>query len=58
MTYQPQPIKTEGGQKETRVSDDNVQQLLAVILDELRKLNTQLALMNDTIVQEGESLQE
>lgn len=56
MTYQPQPIKTEGGQKKTRVSDDSVEQLLAEILMELRKVNTQLALMNDNVVT-GDELQ-
>lgn len=50
MTYQPQPIKTEGGQKKAVVSDDNTQQLLTEILSELRKVNVQLALMNDNVV--------
>lgn len=52
MTYQPAPLKTEGGQREARVSDDNVEQLLVEILTELRRVNLQLALMNDTIVPE------
>lgn len=50
MTYKPQPLVTEGGQTKARVSDDSVEQLLAEILIELRKTNTQLALMNDNIV--------
>lgn len=55
MTYKPQPIKTEGGQQKAIVSDDNVEQLLAEILVELRKVNTQLALMNDNVVSGDET---
>ncbi len=50
MSYLPQPIKTEGGQKKARVSDDNVEQLLTEILLELRKINVQVSLMNDNVV--------
>lgn len=50
MTYKPQPTKTEGGQTKAVVSDDKVEQLLTEILIEVRKMNVQLALMNDTVV--------
>ena len=42
MTYQPIPQKTEGGQRESIVSDDSVQQLLSDILKELKKMNIHL----------------
>lgn len=54
MTYKPQPTKVEGGETKARVSDDNVEQLLAEILVEIRKINTQLAMMTDNIVSDGE----
>ena len=47
MSHITQPIKEEGGQKETRVSDDNVEQLLVSILKELKKMNFYLSNMND-----------
>lgn len=50
MAYQPTPIKTEGGRKKAVVSDESVEQLLTEILVELRKVNVQLALMNDNVV--------
>lgn len=50
MAYQPQPLKTEGGQKKAVVSDDNVAQLLVEMLVELRKTSVQLAMMNDNVV--------
>lgn len=43
MSHITQPIKTEGGQKETKTSDDNVQILLLQILKELKKMNMYLA---------------
>lgn len=56
MVYQSQPIKVEGGQTKEVVSDDSVEQLLQRILLALDKVNAQLALMNDTVINEGESL--
>lgn len=56
MTYQPTPIKTEGGQKKAVTADDVTQQLLELILAELHKVNIQLALMNDTVLDTGDSL--
>lgn len=56
MTYQPQPIKTEGGQKKTRSADDSTQQLLEQILNALHQINIQLALMTDTVLNDGEQL--
>jgi hypothetical protein len=50
MAYQPIPLKTEGGERKAVVSDDKVEQLLTEILVELRKVNVQLALMNDNVV--------
>lgn len=45
MSYQPHPTKTEGGLRETRVSDDNAQELLAAIWQELKKMNLQLLIL-------------
>lgn len=45
MTYQPTPQKTEGGQREAIVSDDNSQIILEQILKELKKMNIHLQLM-------------
>lgn len=56
MAYQPQPIKTEGGQKKTRSADDSTQQLLEHILLVLNQINIQLALMTDTTLSEDEQL--
>lgn len=50
MTYQPQQIKTEGGQKEARVSDDNVQRLLTRILQELEIMNVHLSTITDNVI--------
>lgn len=47
MSHITQPTKVEGGQKETKTSDDNVQQLLVNILKELRKMNFYLSNMSD-----------
>lgn len=57
MTYKPIPTRTEGGQKKAVVSDDSGRQLLAQILIELQKINTQLALMNENIVAESDILE-
>ena len=48
MSHITQPTVTEGGQKETRTSDDNVQELLTKILKELKKMNLHLSMMTDT----------
>ena len=56
MVYQPQPLKTEGGKTKAVVSDESVEQLLQRILSALDQVNVQLALMNDTVINEGESL--
>lgn len=56
MTYQPVPTKVEGGVRKTRSSDDATLQVLELILVELSKINTQLALMNDTVLNTGDSL--
>ncbi|KKN35532.1 hypothetical protein LCGC14_0782660 [marine sediment metagenome] len=57
MTYNPIPIKTEGGQSKAAVSDDDVRQLLAQIVVQLRTNNTYLALMNDAVVSESDTLE-
>ena len=54
MTYQPQPQKTEGGQREVITSDDNVQQLLMQILKELKKMNLHLQLLTDNEITDQE----
>ncbi|KKK52530.1 hypothetical protein LCGC14_3104010 [marine sediment metagenome] len=50
MTYQPTPLKTEGGQRKAWTSDDDVEHLLREILAELKALNLQLSLMNDQTI--------
>jgi len=50
MSYIPLPQKTEGGQREAIVSDDNVQSLLEQVLKELKKANLQLAFLTDNII--------
>ena len=47
MAYKPQPIKTEGGQKQAVVADEDTQQLLKDILKELKKMNFQLMILTD-----------
>ena len=54
MAYKPSPTKTEGGQKETRTSDDNVQSLLYGILKELKIMNLHLSLMTDNCIKRTE----
>ena len=54
MAYQPNPIKTEGGQKETIVSDDNVQSTLRKILKELKIMNIQLSMITDNWIEKSE----
>ena len=56
MTYKPSPTKTEGGKKETRVSDNNVQSLLYQILKELKIMNVHLSLMTDVSIKKDEQL--
>ena len=55
MAYQPNPIKTEGGQKETIVSDDNVQSTLRKILKELKIMNIQLSMITDNWIEKGKT---
>jgi uncharacterized FlaG/YvyC family protein len=50
MTYQPHPVQEEGGQKEGRVSDDNVQELLNEVLKQLKIMNLHLAFVTDTYI--------
>ena len=54
MTYQPSPIKTEGGQKEERTSDDNTQILLKAILKQLKIMNLHLSMMSDVHIRATE----
>jgi len=54
MSHITQPIKEEGGIKETRTSDDNVQELLTQILEELKKMNLHLSLLTDTQIRDQE----
>lgn len=56
MTHKPQPIKVKGGQAEVSTSDMDSRQLLERILIALDQINIQLALMNDTVIDEGEHL--
>ena len=50
MSHIIDPTDTEGGQQDSRVSDDNAQQLLVKVLEELKKMNLYLAMMNDTVL--------
>ena len=52
MTYIPQAQKTEGNITESRVSDDNVQRLLANVLKELKKINLHLSVMSDQCIKD------
>ena len=54
MTYTPTPQKVEGGQRETVVSDDNVQNLLSAVLKELKKMNIHLMILTDNIITDEE----
>ncbi len=47
MSHIINPTKEEGGQSETRVSDDNVQELLDEILKEIKILNLHMAMITD-----------
>jgi len=55
MAYKPSPTKTEGGQKETRTSDDNTQQLLARIVKELKIMNVHLSIITDNYITDQET---
>lgn len=48
------PSKTEGGQTEITVSDDNQQSLLERQLKELKKMNLQMMIMTDTHIRNSE----
>jgi len=54
MSYQPIPIKEEGGQKEARTSDDNVQLILGEILKQLKIMNLHLAILTDERIEKQE----
>ena len=54
IVYQTGPEKTEGGQREMMVSDDNVQQRLKEILEELKKANLYNSLISDEEIKEAE----
>lgn len=57
MSHIIDPTNTEGGQQESRVSDDNVQQLLNKILEELKIMNIHLALITDTTISKEEIME-
>ena len=48
------PIETEGGQQRLYVRDDSTTQLLTETLKEMKKINMQLAEMNDTHINNSE----
>lgn len=52
MTYQPQPISTQGVKKEAAVTDLNSEELLRDILKEMKKMNLYLAVMADLHIQD------
>lgn len=52
MTYQPQPISTQGVKKEAAVTDLNSEELLRDILTEMKKMNLYLAVMADLYIQD------
>jgi len=54
MAYQPQSIQEEGGQKESRVSDDNTQELLSEILKQLKIMNLHLSILTDNTINKTE----
>ena len=54
MSHIINPIQEEGGQTESRVSDDNVQQLLTQILKELKIMNLHLSIINDDFINREE----
>ncbi len=56
MSHLLLPTKIKGGRKKAETADDSTQQLLERILVALNTLNIQLALMTDTVVDEGEHL--
>lgn len=56
MTYQPTPHKTEGGNRKAWTADDTTRQVLELVLIELQKINVQLALMNDTVLGDGDQI--
>lgn len=47
MTYKPSSTKIEGNIEETQVSDDNTQELLAIIVSQLRLMNLHLEKITD-----------
>ena len=49
-----QPEFVEGGQRRVVTTDDIVRQLLTDMLRELKKMNLQLASMNDVVVRDTE----
>ena len=54
MAYQPTQTKTEGGQKEVRVGDDDLKDIMSSILTELKKLNLQLEIMTEEKIENSE----
>ena len=55
MTYIPQPTTvTEGSMVKVSVVDDNLQQIFADVLGELKKMNLQLQILSDNEIKDQE----
>ncbi len=54
MSYFSNPQKTEGNERQVVVSDEDIAQLLGCILEELKIMNIQLALLTDNEVTKEE----
>lgn len=54
MSYFSTPKKTESGERQVVVSDEDIAELLEKVLKELKKLNLNLALLTDVNVTDEE----
>jgi hypothetical protein len=52
MTYQPNPLVTDGGQEFVRTSDAATEAMLTKILDELKHLTLMVSIATDTNTRE------
>ena len=57
MSYSAVPKRTHGQTEQAVVVDDKQHFLMHEILNELRKINVQLASMTDTFIEDGDSHQ-
>ena len=54
MTFIPQPLREDGGQKKVWITEPDIVELLQEILIEMKKLNLHMSIMTDEKISEGD----